>query len=65
MSGLLFIRIERSEHVIVYHVKIESLFTSLINLLGTNRICTIDYQPETNGMIKYFHHSLKVSLKAK
>lgn len=41
-----------------------SLFASLLQLLGCNRVRTTSYHPQANGMVERFHRQLKSALKA-
>lgn len=41
-----------------------SLFTELLHLLGTTRLRTAAYHPQTNGLVERFHRHLKVALTA-
>jgi len=38
-------------------------FKALINLLGCNRIRMTAYHPATNGIIEYWHDSLKAAIR--
>ena len=40
------------------------LFSSLIQLLGTERIRTTSYHPASNGLVERFHRQLKCAIKA-
>ena len=41
-----------------------SLWSALMKLLGTNRLRTTSYHPQTNGLIERFHRQLKGALRA-
>ena len=41
-----------------------ALWTQLMQLLGSKRICTTAYHPIANGFIERLHHQLKASLKS-
>jgi hypothetical protein len=41
-----------------------SLFRELTNLLGSHRIRTTSYHPQSNGLIERFHRQLKAALRA-
>ncbi|XP_038054690.1 uncharacterized protein LOC119726909 [Patiria miniata] len=41
-----------------------ALFTSLTKLLGSTRIRTTSYNPQSNGVVERFHCQLKASLKS-
>lgn len=41
-----------------------SLFTELLHLLGTTRLRTAAYHPQSNGLVERFHRHLKASLTA-
>nr|XP_054930349.1 uncharacterized protein LOC129386421 [Dermacentor andersoni] len=41
-----------------------SLFTELLQLLGTARLRTASYHPQTNGLVERFHRHLKAALTA-
>ena len=41
-----------------------SLFTSLSNLLGSNRVRTTVYHPCANGLVERFHRTLKAAMRA-
>ena len=40
-----------------------SLWSHLMHLLGTHRICTTAYHPISNGLVKHFHRQLKGAMK--
>ena len=40
-----------------------ALWTQLMQLLGSKRICTTAYHPIANGFIERLHHQLKATLK--
>lgn len=41
-----------------------ALFASITRLIGTSRIRTTAYHPQSNGMVERFHHQLKAALMA-
>ena len=40
------------------------LWRQLMILLGTTRLCTTSYHPQSNGLIEHFHRQLKGALKS-
>lgn len=44
---------------------ISTLWTHLAHLLRSTLHCTTSYHPQSNGLIEWFHHSLKSALRAR